>query len=401
MNTIILFEDEGYKKLQPLVFWRSVFELRVGRKILLDRTAEGLGMPIAGIWARDWMAEVAAQRCGAPANQRIKEGTVLVNARWLIDEAPTFATVPSIGVVKDQVAYIVCDKELAEKLTPIDLQDKTLRERALMGVQRVQAGGSMVNYAWDIIANLSNLLADDWHASDAGIESDIDAGVTLEMTDRIHIGQRTRTHRTAVIDATSGPVFISDDVEIGPYVIIDGPIYIGPGTRISPHAWLHGGNAIGPVCRIGGEVCSCVISGYTNKRHYGFLGHAYVGTWVNFGAGSTNSNLKNTYGRVRVSLDGERVDTGLQFFGSIIADHAKIGINATLPSGVVIGMAATVSTSQVVPKCVAPFSWVTDSGRSNGDPARLLDASTLMMVRRGVDMTDEEIELFLELGSRV
>jgi UDP-N-acetylglucosamine diphosphorylase/glucosamine-1-phosphate N-acetyltransferase len=400
MNTVILFEDEAYKNLQPLVMWRSVFELRVGRKILLDRTAQRLGLPISGIWTRDRMGIVAGQRCGAPVNQPIVAGTVLVNGRWLVGRDTMFGSAPIVGVVDDQVAYIVCDEELADKLTPIDLQDATLKHRALIGVERVEAGGSLINYPWEVIANLGELLEGDWEPGDASIDSDIDAGVIPEPSDRIHVGQRTVIHRTAIVDASAGPIFISHDVHIGPYAIIEGPVYLGPGTQVNPHAWLHGGNAIGPVCKVGGEICGCVMLGYVNKRHHGFLGHAYVGSWVNLGAGCVNSNLKNTYGKVRVSLNGEKVDTGLQFFGSIIADHAKIGINATLPTGIVIGFAANVSGSQVAPKNVPSFAWVTDSGRSKGDPARLLDASTQMMIRRGVDMTDEEIELFLELGSR-
>src|SRR5512145_799640 len=116
-----------------------------------------------------------------------------------------------------------------------------------------------------------------------------------------------------------------------------------------------------------------VMHGYSNKQHHGFLGHAIVGSWVNLGAGATNSNLKNTYGRVRVPLRGRDVDTGLQFFGAIIADHAKIGINAAIPTRGVVGMVAGVVGTRVLPKFVPSFSWVTDDGVGSGDPVRALD----------------------------
>ncbi len=401
MKSVVLFEDEGYANLLPLLFWRSVFELRVGRKIMLDHIAQRLGTPIAGVWTRDWISCVAAQRCGAPANQRAGDGTVLINGRWLFDEVPTFETAPCAGMVDGHVAYIVCDAELAANLVPADLCDTTRRELTLAKIPRVEVGGSLIRYPWDIVSNLSDLLVSEWKPNNASIESEIDKRVCLEPADQIHIGPRTTIHPTAIVDASAGPVFISHDVQIAPYAIVEGPIYLGPGTQINPHAWLHGGNSIGPVCKLGGEIHGCVIDGYTNKQHAGFLGHSYVGSWVNIGAGCVNSDLKNTYGHVRVPINRRDVDTGLRFFGAIIADHAKIGINVTIPTGAVIGMSATIATTHVIPKFVPSFAWLTDDGLKRGDPGRLLDASVQMMVRRGIDMTDEEVEYFLDLGTRV
>lgn len=401
MKSVIVFEDDGYANLLPLLFWRSVFELRVGRKIMLDRIAQRLGSPIGGVWTREWMACVAAQRCGAPANQRVNGDTVLINGRWLFDEAPTIADGPCVGMLDGHVAYIVCDADLAQKLAPADLTDATRRDLTLAGVPRVEAEGSMVCYPWDIITGLTDQLVGDWSPGDAVIETEIDPRLTLEPADQIHVGRRTVIHPTAVVDAEGGPIFISDDVRIGPYAIVEGPIYIGPGTQISPHSWLHGGNVIGPVCKLGGEIHGCVIDGYTNKQHGGFLGHSYVGSWVNIGAGCVNSDLKNTYGRVRVPINRREVDTGLQFFGAVIGDHAKIGINATIPTGAVIGMSATIATTHVIPKFVPSFAWLTDDGLKRGDPGRLLDAAVQMMVRRGIDMTDDEVEFFMDLGTRV
>ncbi|MGB2988141.1 MAG: glucose-1-phosphate thymidylyltransferase [Phycisphaerae bacterium] len=258
-----------------------------------------------------------------------------------------------------------------------------------------------MRYPWDIIRELSLLLEGDWRESDASIEPKLDRRLVLKNRSRIHVGERAYIHPTALIDATEGPIYISHDVRIGPYGVIEGPTYIGPGSAIRPHTWLHGGNAIGPVCRIGGEIHGCVICSYTNKQHAGFLGHAYVGSWVNIGAGATNSNLKNTYGKIRVPVNGVNVDTGQQFFGAIIGDHAKIGINATIPTGAVIGLSAVVASSRMLPKYVPSFSWVTEDGLRAGDPLRLLDAACAAMARRNVDMTDDEVELLLDLGTRV
>ncbi|MGB2988140.1 MAG: putative sugar nucleotidyl transferase [Phycisphaerae bacterium] len=109
-KTLVLFEDDGFVNLLPLVFWRSVFELRVGRKIVLDRTAQELELPIAGVWTRDWLAPVAAQRCGAPANQPVQGTTVLVNGRWVFDDRVKFPKAPCVGLVDSDIAFVVCDK---------------------------------------------------------------------------------------------------------------------------------------------------------------------------------------------------------------------------------------------------------------------------------------------------
>lgn len=400
-RSVVLFEDDGFVDLLPLVFWRSVFELRIGRKIVLDRTAQRLGAPIAGVWTREWLATVAAQRCGAPANRHVDGSTVLINGRWLMDAPPVFPDAPAVGVADGRIAYIVCDAGLAERLRPNILLDPDATRTALDGVPRQEVEGRFFRYAWEIVDRLSALLEQEWNDNQASIESEIDTHLTLINRDRIHVGENTTIDRTAVIDASKGSIYISHDVRIGAYAVLEGPAYVGPGTHIMPHSWIHGGNAFGPVCRIGGELHQCVICGYTNKQHYGFLGHSFVGAWVNFGAGATNSDLKNTYGKVRVPLGGVDVDTGLQFFGATVADHVKIGINAAIPTGAVIGLAASVASTKLIPKYIPSFGWVTEDGVRRGDPARLLDVAVAAMARRNVEMTDAEVELMLDLGDRV
>lgn len=397
MASITLFEDAGYAQLLPLVMWRSVFELRVGRKIVLDRTAQQLGLPVSGVWTRDWIAPIAAHRCGAPVNQTIGEGTVLVNGRWLIDGPVEFSDPPCVGVVNGTVVYIVCDNKLARSLTPADLLDASRQTTILDSIKKVDAPGIVFTYPWDLIQNLSQRLDAAWIDAEACVEGEVDPAVIGDNAAHIHIGERSVIHPTTVLDPTQGTIYLSHDVRVGAHCVIEGPIYIGPGTVVNPHAWLHGGNAIGPICKLGGEIDGCIIHGYTNKQHAGFLGHALVGSWVNFGAGATNSDLKNTYGKIRVPLNGTDRDTGSQFFGGVIGDHTKIGINASLPTGACVGFASVVNATRVAPKYVPSFSWVTDERLSAADPARMLDIATTVMARRDVDMTDEEVELFLDL----
>ncbi len=397
MTNIILFEDEGCVDLQPLTCWRSVPELRIGRRILLDEVAQMLQRPIAGIWTRDGMAAVAAQRCQVPVNDRVGAGDCLVNGRWLPHGPVDFPAAPCVGRVDGALAFVVCDQSLADKLSAQTMLSKDRHDVALDGVPEVETDGRMYRYPWEFIADLSSRLSAGWRDADAAVEVELDPRVTLEDRDRIHIGERTEVHPTAAIDATGGPVFISHDVTIGAQAVIEGPVYLGPGTRVNPRSWLHGGNAIGPVCKIGGEIDGCIMCGYSNKQHDGFLGHVFVGSWVNIGAGTNNSDLKNTYGSIRVPLHGRPIDTGLQFFGAIIGDHAKLGINTTLATGSVVGFGAVSVTTKTVPKYLPSCSWVTDDRVERGDVVKLIDVAAAVMTRRQVKMTDAEAALFRHL----
>ena len=400
MNGIVLFEDYRADAMLPLVYWRSLGELRLGRHILMDRCAQQLGLPVLGVWTRDWMAATAQYRCQVPVNQQVPPGSLLASARWVFDAPIDFPEAPAVGRVGEEIAYIVCDAELARNIAPIDLLDAGRQADVLAGVPAVAAPGELLTYPWDLTARLGANLTADFDERDAVIEPDLPAGVTLESRERIHIGCGSVVHATAVLDASAGPIYLSDNVHIGPHAVLQGPLYLGPGCRIHPHAWLHGGNAIGPLCKLGGEVDGCIIHGYSNKQHDGFLGHAVVGSWVNLGAGTVNSDLKNTYGPVRVPLLGTPIDSGQMFFGAVIADHVKTGINTTLPTGAVLGMAATVATGRVAPKFVPSFAWVTDASTARGDASRLLDTAVKVMQRRQVDIADAEVELFLALEQR-
>jgi UDP-N-acetylglucosamine diphosphorylase/glucosamine-1-phosphate N-acetyltransferase len=345
---------------------------------------------------------VAAQRCGAPANQPLKGPTVLLNGRWLPEGPVEFPTIAAVGECPDrQIAYIVCDEKLARSINPRDMLDAQVQRDVLAGVSRVKARGRVLRHPWEVVADLGSLLENDWSPSDASIESDVQIPLLEGPREKLHIGERVEIHPTAILNVNKGTMYIGDDVQIGPYAVLDGPLYLGPGSRINAHAWLHGGNAIGPVCKIGGEVQTCAIMGYTNKQHDGFLGHCYVGSWVNIGAGASNSDLKNTYGSVRVPLGGKDIDTGQMFFGAVIGDHAKIGINAALPTGCVVGFAASISGGGLIPKYVPSFAWCSGERISAGDPMRAMDVASAMMARRHVDLTDEEVELFSGLAERM
>jgi len=165
------------------------------------------------------------------------------------------------------------------------------------------------------------------------------SGLT-EPSPNVFVGNGVRIHPTAVLDASDGPIILGDNVSVGPFALIIGPVTVGHHTKIIERASIKEDVQIGHNCKIGGEVECSSIESYTNKQHHGFLGHSYVGSWVNMGAGTSNSDLKNTYGEIAILHRGAKVNTGMQFFGCVLGDFSKTAINTSIFTGKTIGVSS-------------------------------------------------------------
>jgi bifunctional N-acetylglucosamine-1-phosphate-uridyltransferase/glucosamine-1-phosphate-acetyltransferase GlmU-like protein len=229
-----------------------------------------------------------------------------------------------------------------------------------------------INHLWELIINLKDDLEEDLRVMGAGVKGEVHPSVVFYNQENILLEAGAEVEAGAVLDARSGP------------------IYIGKGTIIRALTSLRGPLSIGPGCRIGGEVVASIIHGNSNKGHYGFLGHSYVGEWVNLGAGTTNSNLKNNYSSVKV----KGIDTGQQFMGCLIGDFVKTGIGTLINTGTVIGFGANVMGGKVTPKNIPNFQWNENERYRLDDFFRTVE---LMMGRRGVKLTKEQIDLIKKI----
>ncbi len=405
MSKIVLFEDSGFANLLPMLYWRTVFELRCGRGSLAARIERLLGAQPAGLWTRAWIAEVAAERFNLPINQPAAAGDVLVNGRWLPDEPMTFGQDPVVGMCDGEIAYVVCDEQLARRLGPEHFLDPDGRSELMEGEadlgRVIETTGKVMRYPWDVITTSRELLTAEWSATDAAVEGEVHDSAVLLNVGAIRIERGARIMPGVVLDAADGPIVIEEGVKVCPHTYVGGPAYIACGSVINPHANIHGGTSVGPRCKLGGEIDACVFQGYSNKQHDGFLGHSYVGQWVNLGAGTVNSDLKNTYGTVRMPINGEPIDTGQMFVGAVIGDHAKTAIGTTIGTGSVIGFGANVVFSRLLPQFVRSFSWITDRQFAEGDIQKLAETAGKAMGRRNVSMTPAETALFLKLPQMV
>ena len=231
-------------------------------------------------------------------------------------------------------------------------------------------------YLWDLIKYLKEDLEEDLRVLGSGVKGKVHPSVILYQPENILIDEGAEIESCAVLDARSGP------------------IYIGKKSIIRPQSYLKGPLSIGPDCRIGGEVNHSIFYGHSNKAHFGFIGHSYVGEWVNLGAGTTNSNLKNNYGSIKVYINGKEVDSGEQFLGCFIGDHAKLGIGTLIPTGAVIGTCANIFGGGMIPKFVPSFSW---GLREELKFEKAIETIAQVMRRRGKELSSEGKELFRQV----
>jgi len=234
-------------------------------------------------------------------------------------------------------------------------------------------------------------------ALEGSLAMKLDSGKFRETKPGLFAAEGARIAAEVVV--RQGPVVVAAGAEIGPFVCLDGPVWIGPRARVNPHAWLRAGTALGAECRAGGEIEASVMEPFSNKPHDGFLGHSHVGSWVNLAAGTITSNLKATYGPVRLhepQPDGSRttIDTGRQFFGALVGDLVKTAINTSLPCGARIGLAATVQCT--VADVVPAFANDLLGGRSTAEQAAT--ALQRMMARRGLELLDADRGLLAVLA---
>ncbi|MDB4476628.1 putative sugar nucleotidyl transferase [bacterium] len=169
-----------------------------------------------------------------------------------------------------------------------------------------------------------------------------------------------------VVDTSDGPILLNENVQVGPFCYLSGPVFVGTGTRVIEHAALKDGVSLGHTVKIGGEVEASIIEPYTNKQHHGFLGHSYLGSWINLGAGTCNSDLKNTYGKINIHYGNSKIATGMQFLGCFMGDYSKTAINTSIFTGKVIGV------------CSMMYGFVTSNVPSYVNYARLFGQTSLL-----------------------
>ena len=393
--------DEVRGNFYPLALSRPLWELRCGFSSLGDKLVARIGAGNVAYFVPDYMAAAYRAKVEGPVNDSsVLKGDdlLIVDPRVKADGFNVSANGPSEVSLDEQgnVLYARIAKADLAKLATDEIGQFIVSAKAKL--PNVTTELPTWKYIWDLVlANAEQITADFAAAGRSGVEGTIEEPIAIRGNKNdVYIAPGVKVHPMVVIDAEHGPVYIDEGVEVHPFSRIEGPCYIGKDSVLLG-AKCREGNSIGPVCRIGGEVEESIIHGYSNKYHDGFLGHAYVGEWVNLGALTTNSDLKNDYSCVEVMLDGRRsINTGSTKVGSLIGDHVKTSIGTLLNTGSYVGaMALIMATGKPLPKFIPSFAWFLEGIVTKGfGKGKLYETARTAMGRRNCQWTEAEQDMW-------
>lgn len=387
MTSLIVFDD-GKGRLGPMTDLRSACEVRTGAFTTLERIEIATGLDCELLLVAEEMEGVAGERNACEVNGAAPSGEALaVSGRCVLPPAELAELQSGEALLEKETGDLVAVALGAEQVADFM---RTVAPPAGVRTRRID-NACLARHPEDVIRHRDAALDFDLAAllSDEDAEAAALEGVTVIGGHDIRVDPGATVFPGAIIDAGAGPVVIASDAVVRPGCILMGPCYLGSQSAALERAHIKPHTAIGPVCKVNGEVGGTIFQGFANKGHDGHLGDAWVGEWVNFGAGTTNSNLLNTYGPVtiRSAVDEPRRRTGLTFLGCIVGDHVKFAIGTRIMTGAVFGTGAMVALTGAAPAFVDRFSWLTDAGPQLYRLDKFTDVMRAVMSRRDIDVS--------------
>lgn len=394
---IIVFDD-GHD-LSPLTDLRASFELRTGAMLTAERISRQLQRRVAALWVPPNLASLVAERWAVPVNQLSGAGAVA--ASYLLVNGRCGAVPAGLAETSHAECFVDARGGLIAACLDRAGTEAFLEQHVLpTGVASRRVSVDLITQPWQVFDHVRRNLPGDLAVCGLPVFRG-SPNVCVTGDHAVRLSPTARLSPMVVLDATAGDIVIDEQVVIEPFVSLQGPCYVGPCTTLVAHAHIRPFTVIGPQCKIGGEVSASVIHGQSNKSHFGYLGNSLVGQWVNLGAGTTTSNLKNTYGSVAMQIraDAAAQDTGLQSLGSIIGDHVKTAIGTRLMTGSCIGTGAMVAVSDYAPKFIERFAFLTDRAADRYQFDKFREVAGRMMRRREVTLSPAEAERLAQLYS--
>jgi len=399
-NKVCIFEGINYKNLLPLVHFRPVYNLRTGILSLREKIERNYPNTPIVLHARDYLKDVVQQNNPSLVVNNFDGNNILfINGRVIAKE--NFSEmIPLKGTDR---LYVNGDDIVAARISGSKLKEikralhGLLDHESFEGLIKEEVDVQLIKYPWDLIHTNGEQIVNDFKLIDKSKNFEnakVYDGVYLLNKDSIFIGEGTSIKPGVTIDAEDGPVYIGKNVTIYPNAYIQGPCYIGDKSIIKVNAAIYKNTSIGKVCKVGGEIEDSIIHGYSNKQHDGFLGHSYLGSWVNLGASTTNSDLKNNYGSVKVIIYNEQIDSGQQFVGLTMGDHSKASINSIFNTGTVVGVSCNIFGEGFPPKYIPSFSWGGKEMLTTYNIDKAEEVAERVMLRRNIPFTDIDKKLF-------
>ena len=410
---LFLFEDDNYENFYPLTVNRPVFTLLSGLFPLWEKWRLLVGETAISFDCRGELAKRVRENTGIICNRfdfSDCRKIVFINGRvrpepdlWkLLNQTETSCLFLNNGNLAAMV--LLADSLEASNIARMNYWGYGHLKSLISQLPKQEVKVDWYDYIWDFIARNPVEIESDFHLFIEHLSKDhlppdnlSEHGILVYKPESVLVAPSAKIDGQTVLDARGGPIVVGEDVYISAHTRIEGPAFIGPQTQLLG-AKVREGCSFGPVCRVGGEVEESIFLGYTNKYHEGFIGHAYLGQWVNLGALTTNSDLKNNYGNIRVDLGYGQIDSGQMKVGSFVGDHVKTGIGTLLNTGISIGFASNIfGGGLTAEKYIPPFIWGGNGGYAEYRLDKALVTAEVSMARRKRKLSADDKHLFNEI----
>ncbi|MBL7127954.1 MAG: hypothetical protein ISS16_03110 [Ignavibacteria bacterium] len=411
---VLIFEDDSFSNLYPLSLLRGVFDIKCGVFSLKEKIENALKEKYKVLLhcrkqLRNYLAEVYTEN---KINQLSEDDYLFLNGRIVFPEKTLkyFANKfpkDSLMLEKDLVIAAKISKEkigsFKEKIEGA-INDSTFSEQDFqpLNLNVINHNSEnkhpqndlrfyIIKYPWDTIRYLDDFLRDDlkYLLRKKKTRKKTYRASKLINSKNVHIAKKVKVHPDVVLDAKDGGIFIDENAIIEPFSFIKGPVYIGKNCVIKSGTKMYGPCSIGKYSKVSGEITNSIFHSYVNKQHDGFFGHSYVSEFVNIGADTVTSNLKNNYSKIKVFINSRIIDTGMQFLGSIVGDHSKFGINTMINTGTISGIFSNIAGGGFFHKEIKSFSWNIlgrETTKYNIDLA--IGTAKVVMQRRNLDLSE-------------
>ena len=374
----ILFDGNVRNQLLPFTFTRPVADIRVGILTIREKWEKYLGNTTSTV-TEDYLSAKFPM---------VERGhNILINASFL----PSEDLIKIVKGLSENQAVFVDDEPLAFFTTEgqeVDFDAYDVIKYKHNDILRIQ-------YTWDIFKLNGEAIRRDFDLLTKGRKSQAIPEMTVSFNNEQIFIEQGATLPLCSLNATDGPIYIGENTEIMEGSMIRGPFALCEGATLKMSTKIYGGTTIGPHSKVGGEVNNCVIFGFSNKGHDGFLGNSVIGEWCNLGADTNNSNLKNNYAEVRLwdYETGGFAKTGLKFCGLMMGDHSKCGINTMFNTGTVVGVSANIFGSGFPRNFIPSFSWGGSAGFSTYLTTKAFEVAKIVMERRNIEFTETEAKI--------
>lgn len=381
---LVLFDD-NHPRLSPLTDLRASFDIRTGALTTLERLARALDEHPVALLVPEHLAAITRERHITPVNTLppdLSAEILIVNGRCpLLDEL-----LSTLGVGQSIVEAGSGDL-VAACIDAADLP-AFLASRKLPTCETITvAAPALLSRPWHVRTFRDKAIRFDLELLQDSPSQDLPPGALAIGDHPLIVDPHALVYPGVTFDLEHGPIVIAEEATIRPGAIIQGPAYLGPHSTVLDRTLIKGFTAIGQHCKVAGEVGGTIIQGFSNKAHDGHLGDSWLGEWVNLGAGTTNSNLLNTYGEViaKSAPDASNERTGLQFLGCILGDHVKTAICTRIMTGAIVGTGTMWAATAPLAGCIPSFKWATDSGNKPYRFDKFMEVARAAMARRKIE----------------